>query len=92
MLIHVTQFVNRRIRIGWLSALKKEKIEKKENIKQFKDILERIENEGGSRGLLDPSKLCANFNQEESNEIVDMYKEWWKLRNDRNDGELDKAI
>ena len=64
----------------------------KEHIQQFKDILERIENEGRSRGLLDPSKLCANFNQEESNEIVDMYKKWWGLRNDRNDGELDKAI
>ena len=64
----------------------------KEHIQQFKDILERIENEGRSRGLLDPSKLCANFNQEESNEIVDMYKKWWELRNDRNDGELDKAI
>jgi hypothetical protein len=21
-----------------------------------------------------------------------MYKEWWKLRNDRNDGQLDQAI
>jgi hypothetical protein len=64
----------------------------KEHIQQFKDILERIENEGRSRGLLDPSKLCANFNQEESNEIVDMYKEWWELRNDRNDGQLDQAM
>ena len=54
--------------------------------------MEQIENEGRSRGLLDPSKLCINFFQEESNEIVDMYKEWWELRNDRNDGELDKAI
>ena len=64
----------------------------KEHIQQFKDILELIENEGRSRGLVDPSKLCANFNQEESNEIVDMYKKWWELRNDRNDGELDNAI
>ena len=64
----------------------------KEHIQQFKDILERIENEGRSRGLLDPSKLCANFNQEESNEIVDMYKKWWELRNDRNDGQLDQAM
>ncbi len=64
----------------------------KEHIQQFKDILELIENEGRSRGLMDPSKLCANFNQEESNEILDIYKEWWELRNDRNDGELDKAI
>jgi hypothetical protein len=24
--------------------------------------------------------------------IVDIYKEWWELRNDRNDGELDIAI
>lgn len=64
----------------------------KEHIQQFKDILELIENEGRSRGLMDPSKLCANFSQEESNEIIDIYKEWWELRNDRNDGELDKAI
>jgi hypothetical protein len=63
-----------------------------EHIQQFKDILERIENEGRSRGLLDPSKLYANFNQEESNQIVDIYKEWWELKNDRNDGELDIAI
>ena len=64
----------------------------KEHIQKFQDILERIENEGRSRGLLDPSKLCANFNQEESNEIIDMYKQWWELRNERNDGELDKAL
>lgn len=64
----------------------------RKNVRQFAGILELIESEAGSRGVIDPKNLCANFNAKDSEEILGLYAEWGKLRNERSDGKLDRAI
>jgi hypothetical protein len=63
-----------------------------ESVRQFTGILESIESEAGSRGVMDPENLCANFNATDSEKIMEFYAEWGELRNDRKTGILDRAI
>jgi hypothetical protein len=63
----------------------------KEEVDEFKDILEQQENEAQSRGLMDPTELCKNFKESEAKQIMEMYEKWYALRNNKN-GELDIAI
>lgn len=64
----------------------------KDDVKEFNDILEQMESEALSRGLMDQDALCKNFNTAPAKEIKEMFKRWYKLRNDKKTGELDIAI
>lgn len=63
----------------------------KEEVDEFKDILDQIEIEAQSRGLMDPTELCKNFRRSKAKQIMKMYEKWFALKNNK-DGELDIAI
>lgn len=65
---------------------------KKEEVTEFENILEKMEQEAQSRGLIDPEELCKNFSDSEVKEIMKMFKRWNEVRNKAGKGELDCAI
>jgi len=61
-------------------------------VEEFNDILEQMESEALSRGLMDPDALCQNFDAATAGEIKEMFTRWYEMRNDEKTGELDIAI
>ncbi|MFX0201230.1 MAG: hypothetical protein ACFFCW_34365, partial [Candidatus Hodarchaeota archaeon] len=64
----------------------------KDEVEEFNDILEQMESEALSRGLMDPDALCRNFDAASAREIKEMFTRWYKMRNDKKTGEIDIAI
>jgi hypothetical protein len=63
-----------------------------EEVVEFQEILEQIESEALSRGIMDPEELCQNFDAASAKEIKEMFQKWYSMRNAEKTGELDHAI
>ncbi|MCU7856126.1 MAG: hypothetical protein KZQ79_10620, partial [Candidatus Thiodiazotropha sp. (ex Lucinoma borealis)] len=66
---------------------------KEDDIEALENALQRIEHDAESRGVSDEVSLKSLFASEsEANEISQMYKVYYKLRNPEGTGKLDIAI
>ena len=69
----------------------KERITEDEVV-EFQEILEQMDEEAKSRGIMDPEALCQNFDAASAKEIKEMFQKWNSARNEKRTGELDRAI
>jgi hypothetical protein len=63
-----------------------------DDVAELAEALKRIEIDAQSRGLINPDLLISQFEGEEKGKIINMFADWYKLRNDKRNGALDIAM